>query len=313
MATQAQIEEHYDIVGPLHALRMRDIQGEFPDYTCAFFDGDSSKTYAQAQEDKHTWIFDNLGLGQNLIGKKILDIGCGWGPLGNAVRKRGGSAVGLTLSSGQMKYCNARGLDVRLRDYKDIQSGELTGFHGVAAVGSAEAYCSPNEMLAGKQERIYRNFFRICADRLVPGGHLFVQTMTWGKKVPDYRTLSLSAPPDSTVAILARMEYLYPGSWLPNGLQQLIDCANDHFDFVTTNNGRLDYLLTLKCWDDATTNLWKVRNLPQTLRYGIPFMYHLMTSGDARIQFESIRRGDQRTCFTREIMSHERMFFVKKN
>jgi cyclopropane-fatty-acyl-phospholipid synthase len=313
MATRAEIEKHYDTVGAMHALRMEDVQGDCPDYTCAFFDGDFSKPYAQAQADKHAWIFDGLGLGQNLSGKRVLDIGCGWGPMLNAARKRGGEAVGLTLSPGQVEHCDEHGLDGRLRDYKDLSAGELGTFDGVVSLGAFEHFCSVEELLAGKQEDVYRNFFRICAEHLPSGGRLYLQTMTWGKKVPDYRKLSLDAPPDSMEAILARMEYLYPGSWPPNGLKQLIERASEHFDFISSNNGRLDYLQTLKGWNQATPNLWKLHALPRTLRYAIPLACNILTSRDAWIQFQSIRRGDQNSCFAREIMSHERIFFVKKS
>lgn len=312
MATRAQIEEHYDTVGAMHALRMEDVQGEYPDYTCAFFDGDYTKSYAQAQEDKHSWIFDGLGLGQNLHGKTVLDIGCGWGPMLNAARKRGGMAIGLTLSPGQVEQCRRNGLDARLRDYKTLAPTELGMFDGIVSLGAFEHFCSVDEMLAGKQQDVYRDFFRICAEHLPSNGHLYLQTMTWGKQVPDYRKLSLDAPPDSMEAILARMEYLYPGSWLPNGLEQIVECASEHFDFISHNNGRRDYIGTLKGWDAATSNLWKLRRLPRTLRHGLPLVMNMLTSRDARIQMESIRRGDQRRCFEREIMSHERIFFVKK-
>jgi len=313
MATRAQIEEHYDTIGAMHALRMEDVQGDFPDYTCAFFDGNFKKSYQQAQEDKHEWIFKGLGLGQDLSGKRILDVGCGWGPILNAVRKRGGKAIGLTLSPGQVKHCKDRGLDARLKDYKNLESNELGIFDGIVSLGAFEHFCSVEENLAGKQEEIYRQFFKICADRLPKGGHLFLQTMTWGKKVPDPKKFSLNAKTDSEEAILARMKYLYPGSWLPNGLNQLVECAGEHFDFISRSNGRLDYLQTLKAWSTATSNLWKLNVLPRTLSHGIPLVFHVLTNRDSRIQFQSIRLGDQSSCFEREIMSHERIFFRKKS
>src|SRR3989338_10191843 len=131
MATGTQIQDHYDVVGPMQALRMEDVH-ECPDYTCAFFDG-KPKSYVQAQADKHAWIFDGLGLGQNLQGKRILDIGCGWGPMLNAARERVGTAVGLTLSTGQVEQCRENGLDVRLKDYKDLSPRELGVFDGIVS------------------------------------------------------------------------------------------------------------------------------------------------------------------------------------
>jgi len=312
MATRKEIEHHYDTVGAMHALRMVDVQGDYPDYSCAFFDGDFTKTYSQAQRDKHAWVFDGLGLGQNLSGKRVLDVGCGWGPMLNAVRERGGEAVGLTLSSGQAEHCRARGLDARLKDYKELGAAELGMFDGIVSIGAFEHFCSVEDQLAGRQEDIYRHFFKVCADRLPPGGRLFLQTMTWGREVPDHHKFSLDAPPDSREAILARMEHVFPGSWLPNGLAQLVECASEHFDFISSNNGRLDYLQTLREWDAATRNLWKPHMLLRTLRHGIPLAFHILTNRAAWIQFQSIRRDDQNALFAREIMSHERIFFQKK-
>jgi cyclopropane-fatty-acyl-phospholipid synthase len=313
MASRAEIEQHYETLGAMHALRMEEVQGEYPDYTCAFFDGDYSKTYAQAQADKHAWIFDGLGLGQDLRGTVILDIGCGWGPMLNATRRRGGSAIGLTLSSGQVEQCRRNGLDARLRDYKTLRPAELDVFDGIVSIGAFEHFCSVEEMLAGQQQEVYREFFRICAERLRTGGRLYLQTMTWGKQVPDYRTWSLDAPSNSPEAILARMSYLFPGSWLPDGLAQIVRCASGYFELVSRNNGRLDYLQTLQAWGGATRNLWKLQRLPRTLKRAVPLAVTLLTNRAAWIQYQSIRRGDPAACFAREIMSHERMFFVKTN
>lgn len=312
MANRAEIEQHYDTLGAFHSLRMEAVQGDYPDYTCAFYDGDFTKAYQQAQADKHTWILAGLGFGKDLTGKKVLDIGCGWGPMVHAIRERGGSAVGLTLSPGQVTQCTAHGLDVRLKDYKELKPNELRRFDGIVSLGAFEHFCSVEEQQAGQQEEIYRQFFALCAERLPVGGRLFLQTMTWGKSVPDPKKVTLDAPKDSPEAILARIEYLYPGSWLPNGLAQIVDCARDHFAMVSHNNGRLDYLQTLRAWTAATSNLWKPHTILRTLRHGIPFFAHVLTNRDAWIQFESIRRGDQSACFNREIMSHERIFFEKK-
>lgn len=313
MATGREIELHYDTLGSLHALRMEDVQGGFPDYTCAFYNGNYSKSYPQAQLDKHAWIFDGLGLGQDLKGKRILDIGCGWGPMLHAATERGAEAIGLTLSPGQVAYCKERGLDARLQDYKTLKPSELGVFDGIVSLGAFEHFCSIDEQEAGKQEEVYRNFFKICADRLKPGGKLYLQTMTWGKEVPDYKKLSLSAPEGTPERILARMEYLYPGSWLPNGLDQIVACASEYFDFVSHNNGRLDYLETLKAWHASTPNLWKPHMLLKSLRKGIPVLFNILTKRSAWIQWQSASiYGDQSEVFRREIFSHERMFFVKK-
>jgi len=311
MANQTEIEDHYDTLGTLHALRLKDVHDGFPDYTCAFFDGDFSKTLQQAQKDKHAWIFEGLGLGQDLSGKRILDIGCGWGPILEAVRKRGGEAVGLTLSPGQVAYCSSRGLDARLTDYKKISEHPLGKFDAVISIGAFEHFCSVEEFIAGKQDTIYREFFEICSSLLGPGDGVYLQTMTWGKKTPDPRSLSLDAPKHSEEAILARLTKFYPGSWLPTGLEQIKKAAEPNFSFIKSNNGRSDYIETLKRWSAATKNLFRPSILPSALKAGIPLLFRSIFDRDTRLRFMALRNGDQRECFKREIMSHERMFFRK--
>jgi len=312
MATQAEIEDHYDTLGTLHALRLKDVHNGFPDYTCAFFDGDFSKTLKQAQEDKHAWIFEGLGFGQNLAGKRILDIGCGWGPILEAVRKRGGEAVGLTLSPGQVTYCIDQSLDVRLLDYKKLKVEDLGKFDAIISVGAFEHFSSLEECRAGKQEEIYRQFFEICSNLLNSNGKLYLQTMTWGKTVPDYTKLSLKAPTHSKEAILARLLIFYPGSWLPNELEQIKKAAEPTFTFIKTNNGRLDYIETLKRWSQSSKNLLKPSILPSALKAGASLIFRSIIYPDVRTQLKALRLGDQTECFKREIMSHERMFFEKK-
>ena len=128
----------------------------------AYWGGDYSKTLTQAQQDKHDWIFKSLGLPEDLKGYRILDIGCGWGPVLSAVNQRGGSAVGVTLSQHQYHWCKKAGFDIVLSDYKDL-TGSLGQFDAVVSVGALEHFCSIEEHAAGQQNDVYRTFFEICS------------------------------------------------------------------------------------------------------------------------------------------------------
>ena len=136
--------------------------------------------------------------------------------------------------------------------------------------------------------------------------------MVWGKKVPNLNEISLGAPEGSDELILARATKFYPGSWLPSGKNQLIQCAKPYFDFITSNNGRLDYIETLSRWSSATRKLYTTTKVVQAAIAAARLLPRYLTSSDFRTQIAFLTNGDQTECFVREIMSHERMFFEKR-
>ena len=110
----------------------------------------------------------------------MLDLGCGWGPLLNFIRTRGGTGVGVTLSSAQVAACRRHGLDVHLYDAREVTRDSFGPFDAVASVGGFEHFCSPDDYLAGRQEEIYRGVFAGIASVLPDDGRFYVQTMVWG-------------------------------------------------------------------------------------------------------------------------------------
>jgi cyclopropane-fatty-acyl-phospholipid synthase len=303
MANQAEIQATYDWMDRIHRLRL----GDHADITCAFFDGDFSKTLDQAQRDKHAWVLQGIGFKP---GMRILDVGCGWGPMLRYITAQGGTAVGLTLSPAQAEACRKDGLDARILDWKQVRDGELGAFDAVVSIGALEHFCSPEEYLAGEQDRIYEDFFRFCASMLPPHGRLYLHMMVWGPRLPDPRACTLDAPKGSDERILARLMKFYPGSWLPSGKEQLIRDAAGFFSFLSSNNGRKDYIETLNRWGASSKNLLKMKNLPSTLG-AIAALLPRLSERDFRVQLASVWNNDQQECFIREIMSHERMFFEK--
>ncbi len=304
MAKQADIEALYDWVDYFHTLRL----GDYADFTAAFFDGDFTKTLTEAQRDKHAWILAGLGFQP---GQRILDIGSGWGNMLEAIRQRGGTAVGLTLSRAQVRYSVGRGLDAWLQDWKTVDPVLLGMFDGVVSIGAFEHFCSIEEYLAGQQDQIYQDFFRLCAAVLRPGGKVFLQTMIWGNLAPDPRTMSLTAPEGTPERILARITKFYPGSWLPTGLDQIVRDGQSQFTFLSHNNGRLDYIETLRRWNESNRNLLRPSKFGKALLGVARLIPRYLADPNFRIQIDSMRHSDQDTSFKKEIMSHERMFFQK--
>jgi cyclopropane-fatty-acyl-phospholipid synthase len=309
MAAQQEIEETYDYMDEIIRLSL----GENAEVTCAMYNGDFSKTLEQAQKDKHDYILNALHF---KAGSRVLDIGCGWGPLLKTIKERGGQGIGLPLSPKQAETCKRSGLEVYLKDWKDVSVDTFGTFDGIASVGAFEHFCSAEEYLAGKQDQIYDHFFFLCHELLPAGGRLYLQTMLWGKNAPAYSKFSLQAEKGSNEYIVAVVEKFYPGSWLPSSEEQILRTAEPYFDFISDNNGRLDYIETMEQWSKAwnftfanfihpTFSLAKVLAVSKLLpRY--------LTDKQFHYKMEFLQDKYHQECFKREIMDHQRMVFQKR-
>src|SRR3977135_3800296 len=76
--------------------------GELADFSGAKYDGDFSLSLEEAQRRKHEYVAEQIGIGP---GRRVLDLGCGWGPLLSFIRNRGATGIGVTLSSKQVAAC----------------------------------------------------------------------------------------------------------------------------------------------------------------------------------------------------------------
>tara|TARA_Y100000310_G_scaffold8335_1_gene8910 strand:- start:318 stop:1259 length:942 start_codon:yes stop_codon:yes gene_type:complete len=310
MATQKDIEFSYDNMDELWRLSL----GEHADITAAFFNGDTTKTLEQAQIDKHSWILEGINFKK---GDKILDIGCGWGPMLKAIKERRGNGLGLTLSRAQLSTCKKHGLNARLQNWKDIDLSEIGKFDGIVSIGSFEHYCSADEYLEGKREEIYSKFFRTCYDLLKNNGRLFLQTMTlgknppWGSQIPtaeDLKKISMKAPFKSDYQVLAGMDAVLPGSCVPSqGINYLNSLATPYFDFIKNSDGRLDYVQTVTEWEKRWYN-----KQPGKTWTKIKALRHYLREGKNHWnKMKAIRENDVREVFIRDIFGHQRIFYEK--
>jgi hypothetical protein len=106
-------------------------------------------------------VAEQIGIGPD---RRILDLGCGWGPLLNFIRAQGASELGVTLSSAQEAACTRHGLDVRLYDARLLDRESFGEFDAVASLGAFEHFCSVEEYRDGRQEEIYRGREKIARE-----------------------------------------------------------------------------------------------------------------------------------------------------
>ncbi len=300
MANKQDLDFTYTVIDKIFRMGI----GEMGDFSGARYNGDFSMTLEQAQRAKHEYIADQLNIHK---GSKVLDMGCGWGPFLNFLREKEAKGLGLTLSEGQANACNKNGLEVYIRDVRTVTSKDFGLFDAVVSIGGMEHFCSLEEYLEGKQEKIYMDFFEKVYNLLPPGGRLYLQTMVFGKNMIDYDKMDIHADKNSNEYITALLAKYFPGSWLPYGSEMVLRNAEPYFRMINISSGRLDYIETTTQW---RKKIWKFGW--RKYMYFLSLVPHIFLNKDFRMKVDVLRHKANMKCFQREIMEHYRIVFEKK-
>ncbi|HMW22622.1 MAG TPA: cyclopropane-fatty-acyl-phospholipid synthase family protein [Burkholderiaceae bacterium] len=196
-------------------------------------------TLEQAQAAKIARILELLELPQDRDAT-VLEIGCGWGALAEAIARRGAHLTGLTLSTEQLAHARERldgaGLasqtDLRLQDYRDVRGS----FDRIVSI----------EMIEAVGERFWPTYFATLHDRLAPGGCAVVQSITIDESAFD----SYRREADFI------QHFIFPGGMLPSRtvLRQQAEAAGLTIDHVETFG--LSYAETLAEWRRRFLAAW---------------------------------------------------------
>jgi cyclopropane-fatty-acyl-phospholipid synthase len=232
--SRKNIHAHYDLGNAFYGLWL----DRTMNYSSAWFEGDLSRPLPQAQDAK---VRRALSMASVQPGDRVLEIGCGWGALAEqATVDRGASVVGVTLSTEQLAYANARmqrlgvstgqsgQADLRLQDYRDIQDAPF------------DAICSI-EMVEAVGRAYWPQYFQTVQRLLKPGGRACVQSIV----IDDALFERYAASTDFI------QQYIFPGGCLPcpREFRQQAQAAGlqvvDEFAFGA------DYAETLRRWRDA--------------------------------------------------------------
>jgi len=239
-------------------------------------------------------------------GRRVLDLGCGWGALLDSIRRAGATGVGVTLSSAQMESCHRHGLDVHLQDAREVTRDTFGPFDAVASLGAFEHFCSPEDYAAGRQEDIYRGLFAHVAGLLPERGRFYLQTMVFCRNMIGVEQIDRHAPRDSDAWYLAMMVAAFPGSWLPFGSEQVERCAEPHFPprVEPERPRRLPR-------DDPPVGQAHREVDPRLALLKLRLIPTWLTSPDFRFAFTSGGDSSNLVCFERELMDHFRFTFEK--
>jgi cyclopropane-fatty-acyl-phospholipid synthase len=189
--SRRNIAAHYDLGNEFYALWL----DEGMNYSSGIYQG-THQPLEDAQRAKLERASRLLELDG---GERVLEIGCGWGPMTEKLSMGHGCKVtALTLSIEQLEYARSRlraaGAtrgDVRIEDYRDV-SGQYDRIVSI-------------EMLEAVGETYWPTFFRTLRESLVPGGRIVLQSITIDERLfetyrrqPDFIQL-----------------YIFPGGILP--------------------------------------------------------------------------------------------------
>jgi cyclopropane-fatty-acyl-phospholipid synthase len=130
-----------------------------------------------AMRRKYEHVAECTGIGP---GRRILDLGCRWGPLlGSFVSAAAGGWGEALLPAGEV-LPPPHDLGAHLVDAREIDHDALGRFSAVASLGTFEHLCSPDDYRAGREDHIHRDVFARVASLLLAGGHLYLRRRPTG-------------------------------------------------------------------------------------------------------------------------------------
>ena len=225
--SKKNIHSHYDLGNDFYALWLDPTMN----YSSALFGGDLMQTLSQAQNAKVRRALQQVDLKP---GQRVLEIGCGWGALAEmATTEFAASITGVTLSTEQLRFANARmqrlgtahRSDLRLQDYRDIHGGPF------------DAVCSI-EMIEAVGREYWPTYFSTIAQQLKAGGHACIQSIV-------IRDELFERYIRSTDFI---QQYIFPGGCLPCPREVHAQARLAGLEVVDEFAFGADYAETLRRW-----------------------------------------------------------------
>jgi len=246
--SKRNIEAHYDLGNEFYEQWL----DAGMSYSSAIYPT-GSETLEKAQDAKIDRVIDQLALQG---GDQVLEIGCGWGALAEAlIRRHGCSVTGLTLSQQQLGFAEKRlaaaahngSASLRLQDYRDVDGL----FDRIVSIEMIEAVGADN----------WTRYFGVLRDRLRRGGIAVLQAIT----IDQARFESYRRNPDFI------QRYIFPGGMLltPSLIQSHVQRAGlilEHVEHFASS-----YARTLAEWAQRFEVAW-----PRIAELGFDTRFHRM-------------------------------------
>lgn len=232
VGSRRNIAAHYDLGNEFYRLWLDPSMS----YSSGIYTG-PDMTLEAAQATKCSRILEALALGP---GQDILEIGCGWGALAEAIIDQGARVTAITISEQQYRAAccrlatitDADRATVLFQDYRDTTGS----FDRIASV----------EMIEAVGEDNWPTYFRTIHDRLKPGGLAVIQAITIRDDLyEDYRK-----KPDFI------QRYIFPGGMLPSVPSMRVHAEAAGLTFSELERFGSSYAQTLVEWRRRFCEAW---------------------------------------------------------
>jgi len=213
-------EKHYDLGNELYEKML----GSHMQYTCNLWQT-GARNLDEAEEAKLELICKKLDLKS---GKRLLDIGCGWGNLMKyAAKNYGVECTGISVSKEQTAWANERfenlPCKIKIVDYRDFKDSE--GFDYITSIEMIEAVGPKN----------FKTYFEKIHSLSKENGKILIQAI-----------ISKDRKPKAEPWI---NKYIFPNGIFPSA-HQLEQATSRLFHWENLENIGLDYEHTLLAWWD---------------------------------------------------------------
>ncbi len=238
--SKKNIARHYDLGNDFYRIWL---DGSMS-YSSGVYNSEDD-SLEQAQKNKIQMVLDAV---DSKPGDRVLEIGCGWGAMANALTSRNNCEVtGISLSKEQLQYANENLLPAPHADNAKASGGELSpvnppkfAFCDYRKMSGRFDHIVSIEMFEAVGREYWDEYFSTLANLLDKGGSAVLQIIT----ILEERFDDYCKRPDFI------QKYIFPGGMLPTR-EQLNELASKHgFEVRHTESFGLSYARTLRDWRD---------------------------------------------------------------